>query len=445
MVKLAIHGGKKVITDGMLGIDNLSKGAVVKWPVITEKEKNEVMKVLDSGVLMGAFAPQVSALQKEWADYVGTKYCLATDSGTSALHIAVKAAGVKPGDEVITTALTFGSSALCILQANAIPVFVDIDPKTYNMDPSKIEAKITGKTKAIIPVHLHGLPADMDEINDIAKKYGLKVIEDACQSHGAMYKGRKTGVLGDMSAFSLNGSKNLPGGEGGLFNTNNYEFYFEAKKIRDLGEIIEKEVERDYNAFDIGWMYRYTEMSAAFVRVRLKQMDKENSIRIKNADYLTGKLKEFKGIIPPYIPKDRTSVYHLYRIQFDSKALGLDVSAKDFRAKVQKALRAEGVQANRWQNRPVPMQDLFQKREGYGYGCPWTCPFGKGSHIEYKEEDFPQARKLTDNSIVMSTALYPPNGKELADKYIEAFDKLWSNLDEVLEVKIEPDEIYLRG
>lgn len=444
MTNLAIHGGKKTLPKGMLGIDNVNLGTLPKWPIITEKEKNAVMDVLNSGVLMGAFAPQVSELQKEWNEYIGTKYCLALGSGTAALHIAVKGVGIKPGDEVITSALTFVASAFGVLNTNAIPVFVDIDPLTYNINPAKIEAKISEKTKAIIPVHLHGLPADMDEINTIAKKYNLIVIEDACQAHGAYYKGKKVGTLGDISSFSLNGSKNLPGAEGGLFNTDNEKFFFEARKIRDLGEIIEEGVERDYNAYEIGWMYRYNEMLAAFTRSKLQVLDAENEIRVKNSEYLSLKLSKLKGIITPYIPQDRTSVYHLYRIRLNPSELGLDVQPKQFRAKVQKALRAEGIQANRWQNRPVPMQNVFQERIGYGYGCPWTCPHGKGSAITYNEEDFVETQKVVDDSFVIHSAIYPPNGFELLDKYVKAFQKLWDNLDEVLEVKIGPDEIYLR-
>lgn len=443
MAKLAIHGGKKVLSEGMLGIDNVSLGSKTSWPIITDKEKKAVMKVLESKVMMGAFASEVTALQKEWAAYVGTKNCMATGSGTAALHIAVKGAGIVAGDEVITSALTFVASAFAVLHANAIPVFVDIDPKTYNIDPAKIESKITDKTRAIIPVHLHGLPADMDEINTLAKKHNLVVIEDACQAHGAVYKGKKAGTLGDMAAFSLNGSKNLPGGEGGLFNTDNAEFFKRAKIVRDLGEIIEEGVERHYDACDIGWMYRCAEMNAAFVRVRLKALDKENAIRRKNAEYLAENIRKFKGIIPPYIPSDRKSVYHLFRIRLNPKELGLDVSPKEFRAKVQKALRAEGIQANRWQNKPVPMQKVFQDRVGYGYGCPWTCSYGKGSRVTYREEDFVETRKLTDDSFVLHSVIYPPNGIELMNKYIEAFQKLWENMDEVLEIRLKPGEIYI--
>jgi len=428
MAKLAIHGGEQAVPEGF-----------VEWPIVTPEDKQAVLDVLDRRVFWGTHAPAVLGLQNEWAEYTGAKYCLATNSGTSALHIAVAGAGIGPGDEVITTALTFVASALAALQANAVPVFVDIDPKTFCIDPAKIEEKITDRTRAILPVHLHGMPADMDEINAIAKKHGLTVIEDACQAHGATYKGKKAGTLADMAAFSLNGSKNLPGCEGGLFVTDDEHFLREADKVRVLGEVIMEGVERDYDAYEIGWMYRYQELNAAFARSRLRCLDAENALRTQNADYLTEAFRQFPGIIPPEIPADRTSVYHLYRLRFDPAGLGLTVSPRAFREKVQQALRAEGVQANRWQNRPVPMQRLFQEQRGYGKGCPWSCPYRDGATTDYHPEDYPETQKLVDDSIVFHSAIYPPNGLALMEKYVATFTKLWENLDEVLAVPDEED------
>ena len=434
MPKLAVHGGDKAVPERH-----------VEWPMVSETDKRAVMAVMERRIFFDAFAPEVKALQEEWAKYVGTKHALVTNSGTSALHIAVAAAGVGPGDEVITSAMTYVATAHAIMHQNGIPVFVDIAPKTYNIDPGKIEARITERTKAIIPVHLHGLPADMDEINAIAKKHNVIVIEDACQAHGATYKGKKAGNLADMAGFSFNGSKNLPGGEGGVFTTNSDEFKRRANLVRVLGEALEEGVERDYDAFEIGWMYRTQEMIAAYVRCRLRTLDQENGVRVENAAYLTKHLGALPGIIPPYVPSDRTTVHHLYRLRFDPKPLGLNVSPKEFRAKVQKALRAEGVQAQRWQNRPVPMQTLFQERKGYGEGCPWMCPFGnQARQAPERLDDYPETKKLVDDSFVMHSAIYPPNGQPLLENYVEAFRKLWDNLDEVMDVAFEPGEIYLR-
>ena len=433
MAKLAIHGGSKINPAGY-----------TVWPYVTEKDREYINNVLDSGTLWGAYAPQVKALQNEWKDYVGTKYCIASNSGTTALHMAVAAAGIGPGDEVITTAYTFVASALAVLQQNAVPVFADIDPKTYNIDPKDIERKITPRTKAIIPVHLHGLPCDMDAINAIAKKHNLIVIEDACQAHGAKYHGRNAGTLADMAAFSLNSTKNLPGVDGGLFNTDSEEFFLKARQLRDLGEVAEEGIERDYNAFGVGWQYRYTEFSAAFTRSHLTTLDAENKIRVANANYLTEKLAAYKGIITPYVPEGVDSVFYLYRLRLDPKALGIDMDPNTFRAKVQMAIRAEGLEANRWQNRPVPMQALFQDKMGYGKGCPWSCPYGKGMEVIYREEDYPVTNQVAADSFVLLNTIFPPYGKEMGDTFINCIDKLWNNMDEVLKIEVDPTSIYMR-
>jgi dTDP-4-amino-4,6-dideoxygalactose transaminase len=177
-------------------------------------------------------------------------------------------------------------------------------------------------------------------------------------------------------------------------------------------------------------------MNAAFARARLRSLDLENAQRVENAEYLTSRLGQMKGILPPTVPNDRTSVYHLYRLRFDPKALGLSISPSDFRGKVQKTLRAEGVQANRWQNRPVPGQRLFQERRGYGSGCPWTCPYGDAGWVQYDLTEYPETQRVVDDSIVFHSAIYPPNGLRLMERYVTAFKKLWDNLDEVLDVRV---------
>jgi perosamine synthetase len=186
--KLAIDGGTPV----------LQRSDYQDWPIIADDDRRLISEVLDSGILAGGTAPQVTALEREWAAYTGAKHCLTTTSGTAALHMALAACGVGPGDEVITSAFTFLASASCALHQNAVPVFVDIDPRTYCIDPDKLEAAINERTKAVIPVHIQGIPADMDPIVEIARKHGLFVVEDACQAHGATYKGRVVGTIGDV-------------------------------------------------------------------------------------------------------------------------------------------------------------------------------------------------------------------------------------------------------
>src|SRR6185437_11694218 len=203
--ELALFGGPRTV----------AANGVAAWPNVTEQDKAAVMRVLERGVLWVAAAPEVAALEREWAAYTGSRYCLATNSGTAALHMAVAAAGVEPGDEVITTPLSWTSTATCILHHNAIPIFADIAPLTFNIDPQRIAERISPRTRAILPVHLYGLAADMDPILALAERHRLKVIEDCCQAHAARYRGRTVGALGHLGASSFNGNKNLPGGEGG--------------------------------------------------------------------------------------------------------------------------------------------------------------------------------------------------------------------------------------
>jgi dTDP-4-amino-4,6-dideoxygalactose transaminase len=347
--------------------------------------------------------------------------------------MAVAAAEVGPGDEVITSAFSFLASAVAVLHHNAIPVFVDIDPKTYNIDVKKIEEKITPRTKAIIPVHIHGLPCDMDEILQIARKHNLMVIEDAAQAHGSTYKGRKVGNFGDMAIFSLNSTKNLPGGEGGLFVTNSEEYRGKANMVRMFGEFLKPNEGRKYMAYTMGWNYRTQELPAAFARSQLKRLDEYNAKAQRNAEYLSKNLAEIKGVIPPFVPPDRTHVYHMYRIRLDPAKLGFDIEACLFRDSVMKALQAEGVDVALWQTVPIPGQPLFGLKQGYGKGCPWSCNH-YATEIKYDPKDYPETVRLLENSLVVSSWPYPlyPQSLELMKYYVEAFHKVFDNIDEVV-------------
>src|SRR3989449_11131961 len=202
-----------------LPCENSVRKVLLPVPKVTDDERAGVARVLDRGVLSGAGAPEMRALEAEFAAAVGARFCLATNSGTSALHIALAAAGVGLGDEVIVPALSFIATAQAVLHQGAIPVFADIDPVTYDIDPADAARRVTSRSRAIVAGHLHGLPADMSASDAPAQGAGLTVIEDAAQAHGALYKGRAVGTLGAMAAFSLNSTKNLPVGEGGLLVT----------------------------------------------------------------------------------------------------------------------------------------------------------------------------------------------------------------------------------
>jgi len=429
--RLAIDGGRPVLT----------RGDYRNWPIIGRDERKYIRQVLDSGILAGGTAPQVQALEREWASYTGAKHCLTTCSGTAALHMALAALGVGPGDEVITSAFTYLASASCALHQNAIPVFVDIDPRTYTLDPGKLEAAITERTRAIIPVHIQGLPADMDPILEIARKHRLPVVEDACQAHGALYKGRKVGTLGNIGCFSLNNFKNLCGGEGGLFVTDNEALLEKGVLIRCFGdEVDEVSKRRVYNASILGYMYRNQELPAALTRAQLLHLDEYNRARIANAQYLSRELATIPGVIPPYCPPDRTHVYFMYNVRFDPLAAGVQCEPRRFRIAVEKALFKEGVLAGQWQTLPVPAQDLFQSRLGYGgTGYPWTINEAKGVRYDYDPARFPEAQKLCDSYTIVH-GVHAPNDRKLMDKITAAFRKVFADLD--VAVAHADDPVY---
>jgi perosamine synthetase len=423
--KLALHGGPKAVPDG------LKK----PWPEITPEDEAAVLAVLRRRVLSGVHGPEAQGLEAEWAAYTGSKYVLSFNSGTAAIHAALFALGIGPGDEVITSAFSFSGSFHPILQQNAIPVFVDIDPRTYNINAAQIETKITDRTKALLPVHIHGLPADMDEILALGARYNIPVVEDACQAHGATYKGQKAGTMGALGCFSLNVTKNLSGGEGGLLNTDDKELAERARLIRTFGEKVgqEKEKIRPYYSYTIGWNYRTQELPAAFARSQLKRLDHYNQIAQRNGAYLSRELATLPGLIPPHVPPDRTSIYHKYRLRFDPSALGSKLPPVEIRNRLLEALEAEGVSITLWHVTPLTSFPIFQALVGYGQGCPWSCPY-YGREIHYDPADYPEAQRLLDTSLVINEEAYPIyiQDLELMEHYVAAFRKVWGQLDEIL-------------
>ena len=423
-VKLAIDGGESSVPEDIK----------IRWPIITEEDKRAVCGVLERGILCDPFSPEVRGLEKDFAAYLGTDYCITTNSGTSALHIAVAAAGAGPGDEIITPAFSFLASAVCILHHNAIPIFVDIDRRTFNIDPERIEEKISRRTKAIIVVHMHGLPADMNEIMDIASQHNLIVIEDACQAHGAAYYGKKTGTLGDMAAFSLNSQKNLPGGEGGLFVTNVKEYYQRANMVRMFGEEYTDPKKRSYVSYSMGWMYRSQELPAALARSQLSRLEKTNENARRNAQYLDNSLRDIPYISCPFVPENRMHIYHKYRVLLHPEKLASAVSGDKFRDGILSALRAEGIEVSLWQTIPLPENPLFQEKEGYGKGCPWSCGH-LGRVVDYGKKDYPATQEVIDNSLVIGSAYYPIYAQqlELMKYYSQAIHKVFSHIDRIVE------------
>lgn len=349
-------------------------------PIIGEEEIENVVEVLKSGMI--AQGPKVMEFEEKFANWIGAKYGIATNSGTSALHVALLACGIGEGDEVITTPFTFIASGNAIVYTGATPVFADIDLDTYTINPDKIEDLITDKTKAILPVQLYGQAADMDKIREIAEKHDLKIIEDAAQAHGAEYNGEKVGTLGDMACFSFYPTKNMTTSEGGMITTNDEELAKKAQMFRAHG------ASERYHHDEIGYNFRMTDIAAAIGLAQLKVIDEFNNKRISNANYLNEQLKDVEGIATPKSPDNYKHVYHQYTIL------------------VEKGNRDDWVE--------------FLTNNGIGTGIHYPIPLY--NQPIYKklgiEGDCPLAEKAADN--VISLPVHPSLTKEDLDLVVDA-------------------------
>jgi dTDP-4-amino-4,6-dideoxygalactose transaminase len=434
---LALHGGRPVV-------DATRK---VKWPIVTDADKRAVMKVLDEGPLWalggddGLIAPEMLALEREFAAFVHTRYALACNGGTAALHMALAAAGVGPGDEVITSAFSFLATPVAVLYQSAVPIFADIDPTTYNIDPADLERRITPRTRALLPVHVHGVPAEMDAIAAIGRKHGLVVIEDACQAPGATYKGRPAGSLGDMAAFSLNGTKNFAVGEGGLFTTSDETYRARANMVRMVGEILPASDRTMQFRHLIAWNYRFQEMPAAFARSQLARLPAYNAQARQNGQALTRRLTGVPGIAPPFVPPHVEPIYHKYRVRLRPEDLDVPLRGTAFRNAVQVALEAEGVDAPTWLDAPLPANPIFQVREGFGRGYPWAIAH---PDYRYRVEEYPETQRLVDNSLCICSELYPIycQPPELIDQYADAITKVLANRQGLLDAARKLEQIH---
>lgn len=416
------------------GTPTLSTERHERWPQFTDLDREAILRAYDRGVVNGARSPEISALEREWAEYVNAEYCIAVNNGTAALHCCAAAADLGPGDEVIVPAFTFIATAMGMMHQGAQPIFCDVDPVTYNLDPNLVEEQITERTKAIVPVHLQGLPADLDELQAIASKHGLALIEDAAQAHGAEYRGRRVGPIGDSGAFSLNVSKGLPGGEGGLFVTNDEDAYLAARRLTMFGEdvpVLERGQFREYWSEGLGWNYRNQELPSALARAQLQRLDHFNETVQANAAQLSRHLEGVPGLIPPHVPSDRTSVYHKYRVRIDAAALGFDGPVTELRDRLIHALRAEGVEAVIWQIHPLPALPVFRRPIQ-----TWHPRRADGALADWDPAEYPVAAAALDETFLIGSETMPlyVQDEETMRLYAQAIDKVMANLDAILEL-----------
>jgi dTDP-4-amino-4,6-dideoxygalactose transaminase len=409
VAKLAINGGDKVRTEPF-----------PVWPIWDEEDCQAVADVVRSGHWGCTSGKKTEEFETQFAAYQDCKYGICVPTATIGLHVALQAMDIGPGDEVIVTPYTFIASASSILQANAVPVFVDIDLDTFCIDPSKIEAAITNKTKAIMAVHIAGMPADMDAIMEIAKKHKLRVVEDCAQAHGASWRSRMVGSIGDAGVFSFQSSKNLTAGEGGIIVTNDEKIGDTAWSIHNVGRV------RGGQWYDhplMGSNYRMTEFQAAILLSQMRNLDKQAATRNSNGLYLNERLAKIPGIKPLSRDERVTShAYHLYIFRYLADEVGVP------RQTFLKALGAEGIHGS------VGYTPLY--RSGMFWVDPDKCPVGcsfYGKKVNYKDLHLEKCERACDIEAIWLGQNMLLGPKSDMDDIADAVEKVITNIDELKE------------
>jgi perosamine synthetase len=418
--QLAIFGGNP----------SVDKSKLKKHNPISKESIAEALSVLESGRLsefVGEWCDEfyggskVLQLERESSQKFGCKYAVTVNSWTSGLVAAIGAIGVEPGDEIITTPYTMSATATAILHWNAIPVFVDIDAKTFNIDVKLIEGSITDKTRAILIVDIYGQPADIDEINAIARKHKLKVITDSAQSPGAKYKGLSSGTLTDIGGYSFNFHKHIHSGEGGVCFTNNDEFAENLQLIRNHAEaVVAKKGHRTFINM-LGHNFRMGELEAAILIPQLKTLDSIVARRVQIAKTLTNSLANCEGLITPYLAPDRTHSFYTFAMQIPA-ADESGVSRKELAT----ALKAEGIPVSEgYQN--IHMLPLYQNKIAYGsQGFPWRSEFNT-RNISYEKGICPVAENFHDKTVLaLGLCTYDFSDTEV-EQISSGFRKVWSH------------------
>ncbi|HIE52916.1 MAG TPA: DegT/DnrJ/EryC1/StrS family aminotransferase [Armatimonadetes bacterium] len=407
MAHLAINGGTPVRTKPF-----------PQWPVYDERERAQLREVLESGV-WGIGSPKTAEFERRWAEYVGTKFALSCTNGTHAIQIAAKAAGVTYGVEVIVPSYTFIATASAVLEANGIPVFVDIEPDTYNIDPAAVEAAITPHTRAVIPVYAGGRPPDLDAINEIARRHGILVIEDAAEAHGSEWRGQRAGSIGDLGTFSFQSSKNLTAGEGGAVTTNDERLFDLCYSYQNVGR------RREGGWYEhpiLGTNNRMTAWQAAILCAGLERLEEQTNRRHRNGAWLEEQLSAIEGIRPMRSDERITRhCYHLYMLRYDRENFG-GVPRERFLA----ALRAEGIPCSSgWT--PLHRQEaILRQAEEYPRAC-----VPQGRSLNYAQVHLPVTERIAaEEAVWFSQTILLGEQADMQD-IVDAIAKIRTHVDEL--------------
>ena len=396
--KLAINGGPKTLDKRF------------EWPVFDESDIEALIAVARCGQWGNPDCTGlVEAFEKEFAAFCGSKYALTCVNGSVALRLALIASGVRPGDEVIVPPYTFIATASIVLEANCVPVFADIEPDTYNIDPKAIEKAITSRTRAIIPVHFAGQACNMDAIMEIAQQHGLTVIEDACHAHGGEYKGKKLGSIGHAGCFSFQSSKNLTSGEGGIVVTDDQSLFDQMNSLRNVGRV---KGGQWYEHHFLGCNYRLTQLQAALLSSQLKRLENQTQKRHENGLYLNSLLEPIDGIAPLTRGHGETlHTGHIYIFRYDKTKFN-NLPKEDFA----RMLATEGVPSFMGYPEPLYKQPLFQKKQFMCYAIP--------EEVDYTTVCCPVAEKACYEEAVWILQQGMLGTREDMDKFAEAIRKI---------------------
>lgn len=413
--KLAMAGGKAAVGQDI---------PVPKWPHTLPADEHAVIEALRKGDLTSLFAGgAVEQLEEAWAPWTQTRHCIGVSNGTAALKLALAALDIGEGDEVIVPALSFVATGFAPVYVGARPVFVDIDPVTFNLNPQHLEDVISPRSKAIIVVHLHGLPANLDAILSIAHRHGLFVIEDAAQAHGALYDGKPVGGLADIGVFSLNASKNLPTcGEGGLMTTNDDHLANRLRMLRQFGERLKRGEKRQYLHEDVGWNNKLGGINAAYTLSQLARFDDDNARRARNIERFLDRLRPLPGLVVPEPSPRTTHVWHILRFRVDADRAQLtNVSNASLKIATQRALNAEGIRVEPYQQRPLPAQPVFAKSSR-----ETMCRLGRSlPTTPYSRDAFPAAAQTIDETFTIQRFHLNPDAGAYLDACADGFEKVF--------------------
>ena len=389
------------------------------WPIITSEEEKAVLEVLRSGRL--SIHEEVAALEDDYKQWLGVGYALAHCNGTSAILVALHAFGLESGDEVIVPSATYWASVTPVLHCGCIPVFAEIEQECLGLDPADVEAKITARTKAIIVVHLFGMPSRMDELLDIAKRHNLKLLEDASHAHGATYQGKPIGTLGDAAVFSMQTNKLCPAGEGGMLVTNDAELWEQALLLGHYERVIDLPTpNRRFAATGMGLKLRMSPLNAAVARIQLKHLPERNRQRTQNIVYLSQRL-EALGIETFLSPPNVQRVYFEFLLRYDAQQTNLPI------ADLVSALKAEGVIVERPRYPLLHQQPLFT--EGRWAKIARLSPTPQRPLPQYDPQSLPQTE--SNNGTMLKLPSFPSATTELLDQYAGAFEKVLAHADQI--------------